>query len=161
MKDRGFDIIVADCRAKAAFQDCISPLPRKELLRAHYAYVRDALRVHGGHEVDTAGDGLLATFDGPAHAIAFAAAVQRADAAIGLASGAGVHTGEVERDGQAVRGIAVHLAARIAATAAPNEVLASSTVQDLVAGAQLRFEDRGTHELKGIEGPRRLLAVVP
>lgn len=133
----------------------------KELLGRHYAYVRDALRTHGGHEVDTAGDGLLATFDGPARAIACATAIQRADAAMGLVSRAGVHTGEVERDGSAVRGIAVHLAARIAATAAPNEILVSSTVQDLVAGAQIRFEERGSHELKGFEGARRLLAVVP
>lgn len=130
----------------------------RELLDAHYSAVRQALLAAHGTQVDTAGDGLLATFDGPARAIRCALAIQRADRALGLAARAGVHTGEVERSGDAIRGIAVHLAARVAAAAPANAVFVSSTVRDLCAGSGLRFEDRGLHELKGIDGARQLLA---
>lgn len=129
------------------------------LLDQHYAAVGRALAAANGRQIDTAGDGLLATFDGPARAIRCALEIERADRALGLAARAGVHTGEVERSGEAIRGIAVHLAARVAAAAAPDTVFTTSTVRDLSAGSGLRFEDRGLHELKGIEGPRQLLAV--
>ncbi len=131
----------------------------REFLGRYYALVRRELAVYGGVEVDTAGDGLLARFDGPGRAIRSARAIERAAGALGLEVGAGVHTGEVERDASAIRGVAVHLAARIASLARPKEVLVSSTVRDLVAGSGLEFEDRGVHPLKGISEPRHVLAV--
>jgi len=131
----------------------------KELLARYYAETRRELAIYGGVEVDTAGDGLLAHFDGPGRAVKCAGAIERAARELGLEARAGVHTGEVQRDKKALRGIAVHTAARIAAAAAANEILVSSTVRDLVAGSGLVFVDRGAHELKGIEGSRQLLAV--
>ena len=130
----------------------------RELLDDHYQAVQRALTAAGGKQIDTAGDGLLATFDGPARAIRCAFEIQRADRAIGLAARAGVHTGEVERSGGAIRGIAVHVAARVATAAAANTVFVTSTVRDLCAGSGLRFEDHGLHELRGLEGQRQLLA---
>lgn len=131
----------------------------RDLLDRHYALVARQLAVYGGIEVDRAGDGFLARFDGPARAIRFAQAIGRDDRAIGLIVRAGVHTGEVEVAGGAVRGVAVHTVARIAALAKPDEVLLSSTVRDLVAGAGLTLADRGLHELKGIPEQRQLFAV--
>jgi pimeloyl-ACP methyl ester carboxylesterase len=131
----------------------------KDLLARYYVEARRELAIYGGVEVDTAGDGLLAHFDGPGRAVKCAGAIERAARELGLEARAGVHTGEVQRDKGALRGIAVHTAARIAGLAAANEVLVSSTVRDLVAGSGLAFTDRGAHELKGIEGARQLLAV--
>jgi len=131
----------------------------RDLLARYYADARRELAIYGGVEVDTAGDGLFAHFDGPGRAVKCAGAIERAARQLRLEARAGVHTGEVERDKTAVRGIAVHTAARIASLAGANEVLVSSTVRDLVAGSGLVFVDRGQHELKGIEGARQLLAV--
>ena len=131
----------------------------RDLLARYYADARRELAIYGGVEVDTAGDGLFAHFDGPGRAVKCAGAIERAARQLGLEARAGVHTGEVERDKTALRGIAVHTAARIASLAGANEVLVSSTVRDLVAGSGLVFLDRGQHELKGIEGARQLLAV--
>ncbi len=131
----------------------------RDLLGRYYAAVRRDLAVYGGVEVDTAGDGLLAHFDGPGRAIRCAMAIERTAAALGLEARAGLHTGEVERDGGAIRGIAVHLAARVGALAGAGEVLVSSTVRELVAGSGFSFADRGTHTLKGIPEPRQVLAV--
>ena len=131
----------------------------KALLAKYYAETRRELAIYGGVEVDTAGDGLLAHFDGPGRAVKCAGAIERAARELGLEARAGVHTGEVQRDKGALRGIAVHTAARIAGLAGANEVLVSSTVRDLVAGSGLAFTDRGSHELKGIEGARQVLAV--
>jgi len=131
----------------------------RDLLARYYTEARRELAIYGGGEVDTAGDGLLAHFDGPGRAIRCASAIERAARELGLEARAGVHTGEVERDRAALRGIAVHTAARIASLADANEVLVSSTVRDLVAGSGLAFVDRGAHQLKGIEGTRQLLAV--
>jgi pimeloyl-ACP methyl ester carboxylesterase len=131
----------------------------RELLKKYYAETRRELAIYGGVEVDTAGDGLLAHFDGPGRAVKCAGAIERAARELGLEARAGVHTGEVQRDKGALRGIAVHTAARIAGLAGANEVLVSSTVRDLVAGSGLAFTDRGSHELKGIEGARQVLAV--
>jgi class 3 adenylate cyclase len=129
------------------------------LLRAHNEAVRRELERFSGEEIDTAGDGFLALFDGPARAIRCALAVREALGALGLEVRAGVHTGEVERRaGDKPRGIAVHIGARIAPCAGPGEVLVSATTRDLVAGSGLEFEDRGEHELKGVEGMRRLYA---
>ena len=127
-------------------------------LQQFYAVVRRELATYHGTEVDRAGDGFLATFDGPARAIRCARAIQLGTGRLDLAVRAGVHTGEVERDGTAIRGLAVHVAARIAGEAGPGEVLVSGTVSDLTAGAGIGFEDRGMHTLKGVSDPRRVLA---
>ncbi|HEX6330607.1 MAG TPA: adenylate/guanylate cyclase domain-containing protein [Actinomycetota bacterium] len=133
----------------------------RDLLERHHGAVRAQLQRWRGREVDTAGDGFLATFDGPARAVRCAGAIVEAVRELGLEVRAGVHTGEVELAGDEVRGIAVHLGARVAALAHPGEVLVSRTVADLVAGSGLVFLDRGEHELKGIPGRWRVLALEP
>jgi class 3 adenylate cyclase len=132
----------------------------RELLEAHRAAVRREFDRFRGREVDTAGDGFLATFDGPARAIRCATAIRDGVETLGLAIRAGVHTGECEMRENDVSGIAVHMGARVAALAEPGEVLVSSTVKDLVAGSGIEFEDRGVHELKGIPGDWRVYAVL-
>ena len=129
-----------------------------DLLQAHEATVRGELERFRGREVDTAGDGFLATFDGPARAVRCAIAVGQAVRELGVEIRAGIHTGECELDGSKIRGIAVHTGARIASLAGPGEVLLSHTVKDLVAGSGLEFEDRGVHALKGVPGKWRLYA---
>jgi class 3 adenylate cyclase len=124
------------------------------------AAVRSELTRHGGHEIDTAGDGLFATFGGPAAAVRFALAAQSAVAPLGVGLRAGVHTGEIERVDADIRGLAVHIGARVMATAAPGEVLATSTVKDLTAGSGIIFEDAGEHQLKGVPDRWRLCRVV-
>jgi pimeloyl-ACP methyl ester carboxylesterase len=131
----------------------------RELLEQHNAVVRRELSRFRGRELSTAGDGFLVSFDGPARAVACAVAIRDAGRALGLQIRFGLHTGELELDGAEVRGIAVHTGARVAAKAGPGEVLASSTVKDLVAGSGLEFEDRGSHELKGVPGEWHLYAV--
>jgi class 3 adenylate cyclase len=132
-----------------------------DLLAGHNAAVRRELARFGGEEIDTAGDGFFALFDGPARAIRCGLAVRDALAGLGLHVRAGVHTGEVERPlGEKPRGIAVHVGARIMAVGRAGDVLVSATTHDLVAGSGLEFEDRGDHVLKGIEGARRLYAAL-
>jgi pimeloyl-ACP methyl ester carboxylesterase len=130
----------------------------KELLARHHADVRRELERYRGHEVDNAGDGFFATFDGPARAIRCAVAVRESARELGVEVRAGLHTGECELLGEKVTGIAVHTGARVSSTAAADEVLVTSTVRDLVAGSGIAFEDRGERELKGI-GARRIYAV--
>jgi pimeloyl-ACP methyl ester carboxylesterase len=130
----------------------------RDLLDAHHAAVRGELRRYRGREVKTAGDGFLATFDGPARAIRCADAIRAAVHTLGIEIRAGLHTGEIELMGDDVGGIAVHLGARVAAEAGSGEVLVSSTVRDLVAGSGIEFDDRGTHVLKGVPGEWRLFA---
>jgi class 3 adenylate cyclase len=130
----------------------------RELLARHHGIVRRRLRQHHGREVDTAGDGFLSVFDAPAEAVLCACDIRDDVRQIGLEIRAGLHTGEIETAGEKVSGIAVHTAARVLATAGPSEVLVSGTVRDIVAGAELVFEDRGTHELKGIPGEWHLYA---
>jgi pimeloyl-ACP methyl ester carboxylesterase len=132
----------------------------RELLRTHDAAVRRELERFRGREVDTAGDGFLAAFDGPARAVRCALSAGHAVRQLGVEIRAGIHTGECELDGSKIRGIAVHTGARIASLAEPGEVLVSSTVKDLVAGSGLAFEDRGTHALKGVPGEWRVYAAV-
>jgi class 3 adenylate cyclase len=122
----------------------------KELLEKHDDLVRGELRRFRGREVDTAGDGFLATFDGPARAIRCARAIVNVVSGLGLQLRAGLHTGEVQLAGERVRGIAVHIGARVAGLAGPGEVLVTRTVRDLVAGSGIEFEDRGTQPLKGV-----------
>ena len=130
-----------------------------ELREAHHALVRRELERFRGREIDTAGDGFLATFDGPARAIRCAVGVTQTVRPLGLEVRAGVHTGEIELTGDKVGGIAVHIGARVAARAEPGEVLVSSTVKDLVAGSGIAFADRGIAELKGVPGEWRLFSV--
>jgi pimeloyl-ACP methyl ester carboxylesterase len=132
----------------------------RDLLAAHHTAVRRELDRFRGREVDTAGDGFFATFDGPARAIRCARAVVVGASELGLEVRAGVHTGECEIVGEKVAGIAVHVGARVAAAAGPGEVLVSGTVKDLVAGSGVEFQDRGERELKGLPERRRLYAVV-
>jgi class 3 adenylate cyclase len=131
----------------------------RDLVERHHEVVRHDLARFRGREVDTAGDGFLATFDGPARAIRSAQAITGSVRRLGLEIRAGLHTGEVELAGDAVRGIAVHTGARVASHAGAGEVLVSQTVKDLVAGSGIEFDDRGAHELKGIPGEWRLYAV--
>jgi class 3 adenylate cyclase len=131
----------------------------RELLGQFYGILRKNLEQFRGREIDTTGDGLFATFDGPARAIRCACCSSRAIGSLGIAIRAGLHTGECEVLEDKVSGIVVHVGARICATARPNEVLVSSTVKDLVAGSGLRFEDRGFQELKDVPDEWRLYAV--
>jgi len=131
----------------------------RELLSKHHALVRRHLVRYAGREVDTAGDGFFATFDGPARAIRCAQAITRGVRDLGVDVRAGLHTGECEVVDGKVGGIAVHIGARLAANAGPGEVLVSSTVRDLVAGSGIAFDDRGVAELKGIPGEWRLYQV--
>lgn len=148
------DIVAASERAAA-----LGDRQWRDLLEGHHAVVRRALTRFRGREIDTAGDGFLATFDGPARAVRCACAIGEDVRALGIAVRAGVHTGECEIMGEKLGGIAVHIGSRVAALAQPGEVLVSSTVRDLVAGSGLSFQDRGTRQLKGIPGEWKLFAV--
>jgi pimeloyl-ACP methyl ester carboxylesterase len=130
-----------------------------EVLDEHHARVRDVLEQYRGREVDTAGDGFFASFDGPARAIRAACAIREGVQPLGIEIRAGLHTGECELMRDKIGGIAVHTGARVAAAAEPGEVLVSSTVKDLVAGSGITFADRGERELKGV-GSWRLYSVV-
>jgi class 3 adenylate cyclase len=131
----------------------------RELLQQHHAVVRRELVRFRGRELDTAGDGFFASFDGPARAVRCACAITEGVRKLGLDIRAGLHTGECELIDSKVGGVAVHVGARVAATAAPGEVRVSRTVKDLVAGSGLEFDDRGRHELKGIPGEWEIFAV--
>jgi pimeloyl-ACP methyl ester carboxylesterase len=132
-----------------------------DLLAEHHAVIRREIARFRGEEVDTAGDGFLAMFDGPARAVHCALSSVSAVRELGLEIRAGLHTGEVVRAAGAPGGIAVHIGARIAALASAGEVLASSTVRDLVAGSGIRFTERGVHKLKGVPDRWRIYAVAP
>jgi class 3 adenylate cyclase len=129
------------------------------LLDAHDAVVRSQLARFRGCEVSTAGDGFLAMFDDPQRAIRCAMAIRDAVQALGIQVRAGLHTGECEIRGDDIGGIAVHIGARVSALAAPNDVLMSSTLRDLVIGSGLEFDGRGAHQLKGVPGEWLLFAV--
>ena len=131
----------------------------RELLAHHHAIVREELGRFGGREIDTAGDGFLATFESPSQAVACACDIIKGVPKLGIGIRAGIHTGECEVLEGRVSGIAVHAWARIAATARPGELLVSSTVKDLVAGSGIDFDDRGAHVLRGVPGEWRLFAV--
>ena len=132
----------------------------KELVEEHHRRVRGQLARYRGVEVDTAGDGFFASFDGPARAVRCARSIVDAVAPLGIEVRAGVHTGEVETIDGKVGGMAVVIGARVGASAGPSEVLVSQTVKDLVAGSGLAFEDAGDHELKGVPDHWRLYRVV-
>ena len=154
--------------ATVLFTDIVSSTERatalgnrrwQELLRAHHLAVREELRRHHGREIGTAGDGFLAVFDDPSHALLCATAVREAVRGLDLAVRCGIHMGDVESDGGDVGGIAVHIGARVAALAAADEILVSGTVRDAEAGSEFGFEDRGRHELKGVHGEWRVYAL--
>jgi class 3 adenylate cyclase len=131
----------------------------RELVERHHALVRRLLDRFRGRELDTAGDGFFAAFDGPIRGIRCARQVCEVVPSLGLEVRAGLHTGECERIGDKLGGLAVNVGARVAGLAGGGEVLVSSTVRDLVAGSGIEFEDRGTHELKGVPGEWQLYSV--
>jgi len=133
----------------------------RDLIDGFHQLIRRQLDRFQGRLVDTAGDGALTLFDSPARAIACAEAVRDGVRALGLRVGAGVHTGEMEHGPAGeIRGIAVHTGARVAALAGPGEILVSRTIRDLVAGAPIRLESRGVHQLKGVPGTWEVFAVI-
>jgi pimeloyl-ACP methyl ester carboxylesterase len=133
----------------------------RDLLEGHHTIVRRQLARFRGIEIDTAGDGFLATFDGPARAIRCAVGICREVRSLGIEVRAGLHTGECQMMGKKVGGIAVHIGSRVASLTRPGEVLVSSTVKDLVVGSGIGFEDRGQHALSGVPGEWRLFAIAP
>ena len=153
-------LLFTDIAGSTAMAAALGDRRWADLLGQHHERVRELLGRYRGREVDTAGDGFLAAFDGPGRAIRCARAAMDAVAPLGLRLRAGLHTGEVEAVAGGVRGIAVHIAARVAALAAPSEVLVSSTVRDLVAGSGFAFQQRGVHELRGVPGEWALYSVV-
>jgi class 3 adenylate cyclase len=128
----------------------------KQVLNSHDKAVRGLFEMHRGREAGTTGDGFVATFDAPAQAIRCALAISAASNGLGVQDRVGVHTGEVEMAGPELRGVAVHLAARIMNAAGPGEVFVSATAKELASGAGIDFEDRGSYELKGFTGARQL-----
>jgi class 3 adenylate cyclase len=150
-----FTDIVGSTRLAAAMGD----ERWRALLDEHYRVARQQLDRSGGHEVKTVGDGILATFDGPARAVRCTIAMRDAMRALGLELRAGLHTGEIEVEPDDIAGIAVHIGARVSALADGGEVLVTGTVKDLTVGSGLEFEDRGTHVLKGVPGEWRVFAV--
>jgi class 3 adenylate cyclase len=131
-----------------------------EVLEDHDALAARELRRHRGEKIKSTGDGLLAIFDGPSRAVSFAQAMCAATRSIGLESRAGVHTGEIERTGDDIGGIAVHIGQRVSAKAGPGQVLVSRTVVDLVVGSGLQFTDLGDFNLKGVPGTWPLFSVI-
>jgi class 3 adenylate cyclase len=131
----------------------------RQVLLEHNELLRGALDRYRGREVVTTGDGFLALFDGAARGVRCASAMTDAVRPLGIQIRTGLHTGEIKVVGGNARGVAVHAAARIAGLAGPSEVMVSGTTRDLLDGSGLRFEDRGEHELKGLDGPRRLFAL--
>ncbi len=152
-------VLVADIVGSTELLASIGDAAWRDLLSRFHTAASEELQANRGVLVDLAGEGLIATFDGPARAVRCARALQGSAADLGMRLRAGVHAGEVERVGSAIRGIAVHIAARIAGLAGADEILVSNTVRDLVAGSGITLVDRGTHALKGVPDPRQVLAV--
>ena len=152
-------VLFTDIVGSTAAAASVGDTAWRRTLLAHYDSIRRALRATAGTEIDMPGDGVFATFAGPARAIECGQAIIEDANAMGLSVRAGVHVGEVEQVDDGVAGIAVHIGSRIASTAAADEVLVSSIVTDLVAGSGLTFADRGEHQLKGVPRPMRLYAV--
>jgi class 3 adenylate cyclase len=152
-------ILFTDIVGSTAIAARLGDADWRELLERHHALVRRQLDRFRGHEIDTAGDGFVASFDGPARAIRCARAIAESVSALDLEVRAAIHTGECEIADGKLAGIALHIAARIASRAQPGETLVSSTVKDLVAGSRIEFTDRGAEALKGVPGEWRLFAV--
>jgi class 3 adenylate cyclase len=163
-EDESFDRVLAT----VLFTDIVGSTERaaalgdrrwREVVEQHHSAIRTLLARYRGVEMDTAGDGFFASFEGPARAVRCATAIVDAVRPLGIEVRAGLHTGEMERLESKVGGVAVNIGARVAAMAAPSEVLVSQTVKDLMVGSDLRFEDRGSHELKGVPGVWKVYAV--
>ncbi|MEK6719429.1 MAG: adenylate/guanylate cyclase domain-containing protein [Chloroflexota bacterium] len=152
-------MLFTDIIGSTVLAERLGDRPWKQLLTSHREDVRSLLERHRGREIDTTGDGFLAIFDGPARAIACALAIHASARNLGIETRAGIHTGEVELADRDIRGLAVHLAARIMDAAGPGEVFVSSTSRELASGAGVEFLDRGTRLLKGISGERQLYEV--
>jgi class 3 adenylate cyclase len=152
-------LLVTDIVGSTAHTSQVGDRRWRETLDRHDAMVRRQLTRFRGREVNTTGDGFLASFDGPARAVECACAIRDAAGQLGLQIRSGVHTGEVEVRGDDVTGLAVDIAARVAACAEANTVWVSRTVADLVVGSRLKFDERGTHELKGVPGTWALYVV--
>jgi class 3 adenylate cyclase len=148
------DIVSSTERAAALGDDAWT-----RTLDRHDALVAREVERHRGREINTTGDGMLATFEGPARAVRCAQAICAAVRSLGIDARAGLHTGEIELRGTDIGGIAVHIGQRVSALAGPGEVLVSSTVKDLVAGSGIVFADRGSHVLKGVPDEWRVFAV--
>jgi len=153
-------VLFTDIPGSTAKAEQLGDRAWRELLEHHHALIRRQLLRHRGAELDVAGDGFFARFDGPARAIRCACAISDGIRELGLEVRIGLHTGECGMVGDKISGIAVHIGARVAALAEPGEVLVSSTVKELVAGSGIEFQDRGEHQLKGISEAWRLFAVV-
>jgi class 3 adenylate cyclase/mannose-6-phosphate isomerase-like protein (cupin superfamily) len=153
-------LLFTDIVGSTAIAERLRDAEWQKLLGRHNQVVRRELDRHRGREIATTGDGFLATFDGAARAVQCASAICKAVEALDLSVRTGIHTGEVEYVGGNVGGVSVHAAARIAKLAQPGEVLISATTHDLLDGSGLQFEDRGSHELKGLSGRRRVYAYV-
>ncbi len=145
-------VLFTDIVGSAELASRVGDAAWRDLQQKFYTLGRNALDLHRGRQIDTAGDGLFATFDGPARAIRCAATMVKEAKEMGLVLRAGLHTGEVEPSGDKVSGMGVHIGARVMAQASPGEVLVSRTVRDLVAGSGIDFEPRGAHPLKGLPG---------
>ena len=152
-------VLITDVVDSTATLERLGESEWRRVQAAHYEQMRRILDRHRGVEVTTTGDGMLATFDSPARAVRAAAEIHDGAELLGIQIRAGIHTGEVEPVPGNVRGLAVHLAARIAAAASPGETLVSSTVREMTTAPNMTFEDRGSHDLKGISAPRQLYAV--
>jgi class 3 adenylate cyclase len=152
-------LLITDVVDSTAMLDQLGEPEWRRVQAAHYEQMRRILDRHRGVEVTTTGDGMLSTFDSAARAVRAAAEIHDAGEGLGIRIRAGIHTGEVEAVPGNLRGLAVHLAARIAAAAVPGETLVSTTVHEMTTARDLVFEDRGSHELKGISGPRQLYSV--
>ena len=154
-------VLFTDIVASTELASSLGDQRWRELLDAHDSVSQRLVGLARGRVVKQTGDGILATFDGPARAIGCALRIAEEARALGVPVRAGLHTGEIERRGDDLSGIAVHIGARVAAAAGPGEVLVSSAVPPLVTGSGLRFADRGEHDLKGVPGTWRLYGVVP
>lgn len=152
-------ILVTDVVDSTATIERVGRTAWNRIISEHFEQARRALDRHRGVEIRTTGDGILATFDGAARAARAALDIHTGSEGLGIRIRAGIHTGEVDAVPGNIRGLAVHIAARVAATAGPGETFVSATTREVISADDLRFEDRGSHELKGIEGKRNLFAV--
>jgi len=152
-------ILFSDIVGSTAILERVGDRAWAELLRDHNLKIRSAIGRHRGREIDAAGDGFLALFDGATMAVNAAALMDPSVAELGVRVRVGIHTGEIEVRGGKARGLAVHAAARVASLGGPGEVLVSGTTRDLLDGSGLCFESRGEHELKGLSGARPIFAL--
>lgn len=153
-------VVLTDIVDSTAILSEIGDWAWRERLATHHASLRAQLNTFRGRQVKSTGDGILAVFDSPSRAVRAASAMSLAARAIDLPIRVGVHTGEVELIGDDVRGLAVHAAARVMALGGANDVMVSATTHDLLEGSNLNLQDAGTHELKGLRGPRRIYRLV-